>query len=73
MNCPICGKEMEPGLMMPNKNTDLTWAPGRWQFPFPRKGKIKLRPPVPRDAPLDLPEYPAHHCPACKTVVFQYN
>ena len=73
MNCPICGKEMETGLMMPGKNCDLEWAPGRWQSPFPRKDRVKLRPVEPRDTVFDLPEYPALICRNCKTIVFQYQ
>lgn len=64
---------METGLMMPRKNCDLEWAPGRWQFPFPKKNRVKLRSTEPRDTVFDIPEYPALICRSCKTVLFQYQ
>ncbi len=73
MNCPQCGAEMSPGLMIPGKNCDLEWAPGHWQFPFPRKGRVALKPPLPRDIPFDLPEYPAYLRTACRFVMFEYQ
>ena len=76
MNCPSCGKEMESGWMIPYKNCFLEWAPGRWliQIPFfPRKGRVALRSPEPRDTAFDFPEYPASICQSCKTVLFQYQ
>ena len=73
MNCPVCGKEMEAGWMMPNKLCSLTWAPGRYQFPFPRKGEVALRSLEERETFLDTIEYPALICKGCKTVMFQYE
>ena len=73
MNCPKCGNEMPPGWMMPGKNCNLEWAPGHWQFPFPRKDRVALKPTPPRDTPLDCGEYSAHLCVNCKLVLFEYE
>ena len=73
MNCPNCGNEMERGLLMPGKIGDLEWAPEGWQFPFPRKGRVKLRSTEPRDTAFDFSQYPALICQNCKTVLFQYQ
>lgn len=64
---------METGLMMPGRNCGLEWAPGPWQFPFPRKNRVKLRPTEPRDTAFDIPQYPALICQSCKTILFQYQ
>lgn len=74
MNCPKCGKEMSLGWMTPGKSSlNLEWAPGHWHFPLPRKGKLTLKPPLPRESAFDTSEYPAHLCQACKTVIFEYE
>ena len=73
MNCPKCGNEMSLGWMMPGQNCNLEWAPGHWQFPFPRKGRVLLKPTLPRDTPFDLAEYSAYLCADCKTVIFEYE
>lgn len=73
MNCPKCGNEMSLGLMIPGKSCNLEWAPGHWQFPFLRKGRVLLKPTQPRDTPFDEMEYPAYLCAACKTVIFEYE
>ena len=73
MKCPNCGKETEIGWMMPNKICSLTWAPKRYQFPFPRKGETALRSPEEGETRFDTIEYPAQICKACKIVIFQYE
>jgi hypothetical protein len=73
MNCPKCGNEMSPGWMIPGKICHLEWAPERGQFPFPRKGRVRLKPTPPPNTPFDFVEYPAYLCAACKTVIFEYQ
>ena len=73
MNCPVCGKEMEAGWMMPNKICSLTWAPKRYQFPFPSRDEVAIRTSAERESPFDFVEYPALICKDCKTVIFQYE
>ena len=73
MNCPKCGNEMSFGWMEPGKICNLEWAPGHWQFPFPRKGRVLLKPTQPRDTPFDVVEYSAYLCADCKTVIFEYQ
>ena len=73
MNCPTCGKPMEPGWLILGKNCNLEWAPGRQQLPLPRKGRVKLLPTVPRDTPFDFPEYAAFVCKDCKIALFPYQ
>ena len=72
MDCPNCGKPMETGWMMPGKFSCLEWAPARFQFPFPRKNRIKLLPAEPTPD-FDFVEYPTLICQNCKTVLFQYQ
>ena len=73
MKCPNCGKEAEAGWMMPNKICGLTWAPKRYQFPFPRKNEVAIRSLGKRETFLDTIEYPAQICKTCKIVIFQYE
>ena len=73
MNCPKCGKELSPGILMPGENCNLEWAPGHGQFPLPRRGRAVLKPIPPRDPLFDVPEYPAYLCADCKTVIFEYE
>ncbi len=73
MNCPKCGNEMASGWMVPGKICYLEWAPGHWQFPLPRKDKVRLKPTPPRDTPFDVMEYPAYRCAACRLVLFAYE
>ncbi len=73
MNCPKCGNEMSSGWMIPGKICQMEWAPERGQFPFPRKGRVRLKPTPPPDTLFDLVEYPAYLCAACKTVIFEYQ
>ena len=73
MKCPNCGKEAEAGWMMPNKICGLTWAPKRYQFPFPRKDEVAIRSLEKRETFLDTIEYPAQICKTCKIVIFQYE
>ena len=43
MNCPYCGKQMEPGIL--NSRTPIHWAEDASGLPFPtKKGDVPLGP-----------------------------
>ena len=70
---PQMWKRNVPWLDDSGENLPAGVAPERGQFPFPRKGRVRLKPTPPPDTLFDFVEYPAYLCAACKTVIFEYQ
>ena len=78
MNCPVCGKEMEPGFRNTYGKWDYFWPRGASELTLhttkriEERGGIVLDDPYTRGKDSGALDRPAWGCRTCRKIVIQY-